>query len=314
MSRRSRKSDDDSKPSDESADIDDQEEVTRCVCGNDELAAIDSSVSSLLQQEYHIKVDTGLFIQCDLCLVWQHGYCVGLFTSEDVPDKYWCEECKPDLHREVAAADGKRTLYRPVNDSRKKLIAASTVELPAPERADSASAPERPVRLRSRRSPPEASPEAAGSDTNTRQARKERRHDDHDEQLQQALRESRSSDRAADQGANLAAAELEEADEGRPGRKRPRPRPKLRPKDDKTSEASKDVLLSQQSRPRFVNAQSTIYELRKRTGAILEWLGRTQMELEEERSAPLFDENLRLMERLTEKILAWEQRFGKYAP
>ena len=81
-----------------------------------------------------------------------------------------------------------------------------------------------------------------------------------------------------------------------------------------SSEASKDELLSQQSRPRFVNAQSTIYELRKRTGAILEWLGRTQMELEEERSAPLFDENLRLMERLTEKILAWEQRFGKYAP
>lgn len=333
-----------------SAEIDEQEEVTRCVCGNDELAAIDASLVTLLQTEYHLKVDTGLFIQCEKCLVWQHGYCVGLFASEDVPDKYWCEECKPDLHRMVQGASGvvRRTLYRSVNDNRKALVESSMGEpLVLEKTTENGSGSEfKPLRLRSRRSPAETSPEDAGRDSDTsalattRQARKERRHGDlqFDKQLQKAIRESsRGSKKGGDEDGTdkrTPSEELEhdesERDVKKEGRSKPRARPKPKPAKPrvpaKDEEVSKDELLSQLSRPRFVNEKLTIYELRKRTGAILEWLGRTQMELEEERDAkrrhtsdtailvPLYDDNLRLMENLTEKILSWEQRFGKYAP
>lgn len=384
MSRRSGRSrpstldDSSSKASDvdQSPDIDEGEEVTRCICGNDELSTIDAGLASLLLVEYHIKIDTGLFIQCEKCLVWQHGYCVGLFINEDVPDKYWCEECKPDLHRFIFDADGHltRTLYRSVNEGRQKLInsetgAASDAELS--EKSDSK--PDvKPTRLRNRRSP-NATPDTNGSDsgsTSNRQERKDRRHgdDQYEVQLQKAIREStRASSagindrkRAIELAAGLAEKKLHSEDLDREAedsnaeeesestlapkrepRARPKPRAKPKPRApaskgrastprNESSSLSKDELLSQLSRPRFVNDKSTIYELRKRTGAILEWLGRTQMELEEERDAKtsqfteanigpagpvtLFDENLKLMENLTEKILSWEQKFGKYAP
>lgn len=59
-------------------------EVIRCVCG---------------------AVETGddegePWIACDSCGVWQHNICVGISQfTEDQPDKYFCEECRPDLHR-----------------------------------------------------------------------------------------------------------------------------------------------------------------------------------------------------------------------
>lgn len=358
---------------DNSPDIDEGDEVTRCICGSDELSTIDSGLAALLGQEYRIKIDTGLFIQCEKCLVWQHGYCVGLFINEDVPDKYWCEECKPELHRLIYDGEGRltRTLYRSVNDSRQKLVESETGvqsdhELEKLDKSESKS-----TRLRSRRSPNET-PEATGSDsgsTSNRHERNSRRHgDDHyDAQLQRAIRESARAStttndkkRAADSPSGPAPKKLnleeldrdieesnpEEETEVAPPKKETRPRPKPRAKPKPRAPASKgrgstpdnssgsallkDELLSQLSRPRFVNDRSTIYELRKRTGAILEWLARTQMELEEERDTKtaqfaeavvgaagpvtLFDENLKLMENLTEKILSWEQKFGKYAP
>lgn len=362
-----------------SADQDEAEEVTRCVCGNDELTTIDAGLASLLLQEYHIKIDTGLFIQCDKCLVWQHGYCVGLFINEDVPDKYWCEECKPDLHRLIYDADGglKRTLYRSVNDTRQKLVELETGVASDAENSDKSDSKTdgKSTRLRSRRSP-HTTPGATGSDSGSvppasRQERKDRRHgdDQYDAQLQKAIRESaRASSagatdrkRAGEPGVNgvekklhlvdleheVEESNVEEESESavalkREPRARPKPRPKPKPrapasksrstsqKNDASSGPSKDELLNQLSRPRFVHDKSTIYELRKRTGAILEWLGRTQMELEEEKdlktsqfseanigiagTVTLFDENLKLMENLTEKILSWEQKFGKYAP
>lgn len=362
---------------DQSSDVDDAEEVTRCICGNDELTTIDSAMASLLQQEYYIKIDTGLFIQCEKCLVWQHGYCVGLFINEDVPDEYWCEECKPELHRFIYGEDGRltHTLYRSVNDQREKLIESVTAGASDGEKSEkSESRSEKSTRLRSRRSPKET-PEANGLDSGSsgpsnRQERKDRRHgdDSYDAQLQRAMRESvkSSSSGAGDRkrtGEPVAGSaekkshseelehdveesnveeESESAAAKRELRARPKPRtkPKPRPstakgrsatlKNENSSPLSKDELLNQLSKPRFVNDKSSIYELRKRTGAILEWLGRTQMELEEERdtktsqfseanigsagSVTLFDENLKLMENLTEKILTWEQKFGKYAP
>lgn len=360
MSRRSGRSkpsaDDRSRASDaedNDMDIEDGDEITRCVCGHDELTSIDSHVQQLLQQEYRIKVDLGLFIQCDKCLVWQHGYCVGLFVNEDVPDKYWCEQCKPELHMVILVLPKQpgRTLYKPANEERPRLM----------DEESSRSEKRAATRLRGRRSPSEKTPEA--SRETDRQSRKDRRHgNDFDEQLQKALRESakalgrndnkRQSDDLEHTGGEKRshsetsenevdesnADEESEATQKEARARALRPKPKSRPasakpktsapKTEKTA-INKEELLSQLLKPRFVNDKCTIYELRKRTGAILEWLGRTQMELEEEKDLKKdqlaeanseqpfvshFDENLRLMENLTEKILSWEQKFGKYAP
>ncbi|KAL7800782.1 SPOC domain-containing protein [Trichoderma afarasin] len=67
----------------------DPEEVIRCVCGATE------------QDE-----DSGeAWISCETCFVWQHNVCVGVSSYEDeIPDNYWCEECKPENHKELLDA------------------------------------------------------------------------------------------------------------------------------------------------------------------------------------------------------------------
>lgn len=46
--------------------------------------------------------DDGFTIQCDSCLVWQHAICVGI-SKDAVPESYFCELCKPELHQKVQA-------------------------------------------------------------------------------------------------------------------------------------------------------------------------------------------------------------------
>lgn len=349
---------------DEEIDEEDEQEITRCVCGNDDLNVdtINENVENLLEEEYQIKIDQGLFIQCDKCSVWQHGYCVGLFTNDDVPDKYWCELCKPDLHILIHETnDRSRTLYKPANEKRKKLWAETEKHI------------------------------------KRKFTRKDRRGYDYDEQLQKALRESakenkpveedkkpssKTDDREptkevidgksevesdsrtrngnenetgvgdeedevegdgegeADREAGAEAeAEGEEDEENsdikkeakkktmkRVKRKESRPKPKKQKVDsNNTNGLTKEDLLSQSSKPRFVNDRSSIYELRKRISAILEWLSRSQLELEEEKLAKVqmtndasltnsYDTNLTLMQSLTVKILEWEEKYGKFAP
>ncbi|KAI8147106.1 hypothetical protein BJV82DRAFT_597763 [Fennellomyces sp. T-0311] len=68
--------------------------VTRCVCG-----------------ESH---NLGLMVQCDQCEVWQHCDCVGL-EEQDIPEQYYCEECKPENHAVVKMTHGRmRRLYSSV--------------------------------------------------------------------------------------------------------------------------------------------------------------------------------------------------------
>jgi hypothetical protein len=50
------------------------EGVIRCICDYD--------------------FDDGFTIQCDDCLVWQHGVCVGI-SENNVPKEYLCERCSP---------------------------------------------------------------------------------------------------------------------------------------------------------------------------------------------------------------------------
>ncbi|KAF8342056.1 uncharacterized protein EI90DRAFT_3285224 [Cantharellus anzutake] len=56
--------------------------VTRCVCD---------------EAETETK-EMGFMVQCEQCNVWQHGICMGIEREEDCPEKYYCEECRPDLH------------------------------------------------------------------------------------------------------------------------------------------------------------------------------------------------------------------------
>lgn len=48
----------------------------------------------------------GLFIQCDICKVWQHGGCVGIMDEAMSPEEYFCEECRSDLHKITSTANG----------------------------------------------------------------------------------------------------------------------------------------------------------------------------------------------------------------
>lgn len=69
---------------------DQEDEITRCICGYQEYQGGDDD-----------QADTdGLFIQCDKCSVWQHGFCVGITDSASTPENYYCEKCKPELHQE----------------------------------------------------------------------------------------------------------------------------------------------------------------------------------------------------------------------
>lgn len=398
---------------DEENDDDNESEITRCVCNNDELKSVSSTVSSILLREYSIKVDTGLFIQCDQCSVWQHGYCVGLFHSNDVPDKYWCELCKPAYHIYVSDT---RTLYKLVNDRRKKLLPRRKRERER-GRDEKESDRENPVRerkLESRDSRESRDRNLELKESRDRSSKLRRSYEDsYDAQLQKALRESvkdskksegddqnEADEREEDEEVEDAEAEDEQDDNVKkekeenqdkenqedqeqdtaknedvasvPNSRRNSPDPptskvkrtKLRKltksikklksnatklhspalislssssskKMDPNLQISRDELINKPSKPRYISDKSSIFDLRKRTSAILEWLERSQIELDEEKILKTsllendtninnksinvsilqsFDENLNLMEELTNLILSWEQKFGKYAP
>lgn len=90
----------------EEDDEEEEEGETRCICGD--LDAPDGS---------------GLYIQCEQCAVWQHGFCVGIADGEDSHvEKYWCEKCKPELHHlyTVDSTGAKRSTYKPVQEKRRQ--------------------------------------------------------------------------------------------------------------------------------------------------------------------------------------------------
>lgn len=90
--------------------IDEVEEITRCICGDDDLV-----IPKNHQGDFD-NVDPGFFIQCEICSVWQHGYCVGIKDEEDAPEKYWCEKCKPQNHTLFTDKYGtRRSKYDPLH-------------------------------------------------------------------------------------------------------------------------------------------------------------------------------------------------------
>lgn len=426
---------------DEADEEDEDGEITRCICKQDELHAdsINPEFAQFLKRNYKITIDQGLFICCEKCGVWQHGYCVGLFTNDDVPDLYWCELCKPENHLYVKS-DGylKRTLYKPVNDKRKKIELFGIGDGVKVESLDGGGGGNK----RRRVSPPTNSNNSSGnastsaiSATQSKDRRKDRRthhhhldEDEYDKQLQKALRESAkesglpvdesdATGTAAASVGNTGTAsgsgsghysprkrtsrvvsgatsevdndlslkrEYEDEDSetggstggggtgnrsgtnsrgGDPRKSRNKSSKKKREHPSSNShtgsgnnstsnsssstaaaaaaaaaaaQASKDELIQAPYKPRNVNSQSSIYDLRKRTSAIIEWIARTQYDLQQERNykfelfsfAPdseatleekralevSYNDKLVMIDDLQRKINDWEIQFGKYAP
>ncbi|KAH7081310.1 hypothetical protein BKA63DRAFT_205915 [Paraphoma chrysanthemicola] len=103
-------------------DIAEEDEITRCVCGYQEYPGppSDAGKSSSAPTDSDAQGDDlgGLFIQCDICKVWQHGGCVGIMQEEASPDEYFCEECRKDLHKVTTSSKGQKySRYLPVYDS-----------------------------------------------------------------------------------------------------------------------------------------------------------------------------------------------------
>ena len=106
----------------EAAEVEDElieeEEVTRCVCGQQEYPGppVEAEKShhtkegaphaSRGESDSHADDGGSLFIQCDICKVWQHGGCVGIMNEATSPEEYFCELCRKDLHQLKSGAQG----------------------------------------------------------------------------------------------------------------------------------------------------------------------------------------------------------------
>lgn len=90
----------------------DEEEVTRCLCGQQEYPGPPLS-EAYGASEAQADDAGGLFIQCDGCSVWQHGGCVGIFDEAQSPDKYYCEDCRPKQHEVHVDTKGYVALFSP---------------------------------------------------------------------------------------------------------------------------------------------------------------------------------------------------------
>lgn len=74
----------------EPQDEEDEDDVIRCICGNSD------------------PKDKRAFIGCDACTVWQHNICMGMpEDDDDVPEHYFCEQCRPEEHAETIQAINK---------------------------------------------------------------------------------------------------------------------------------------------------------------------------------------------------------------
>jgi hypothetical protein len=91
-------------------DLAEEDEVTRCICGFQEYPGppSDAGKSGPALTDPDAQGDDlgGLFIQCDICKVWQHGGCVGIMDEAASPDEYFCEECRKDLHKVMKSPKG----------------------------------------------------------------------------------------------------------------------------------------------------------------------------------------------------------------
>lgn len=126
--------------------LEEDDGAVRCVCGFDDYPGpppVDDDkkhgpkdsidVEPLLPSDINDDV-AGLFVQCDVCNVWQHGACVGIMSEDTTPDEYYCEDCRKDLHKVHIASNGQRySHYFPILPNHRK----STTRSRSPKDKDS---------------------------------------------------------------------------------------------------------------------------------------------------------------------------------
>ncbi|KAL8648143.1 MAG: hypothetical protein Q9210_005156 [Variospora velana] len=65
---------------------DDGDAIIRCICG-------------YIEED---EDDDRKMIICDSCEAWQHNECMEVSLNDnDLPDHYYCEQCRPDMHRDL---------------------------------------------------------------------------------------------------------------------------------------------------------------------------------------------------------------------
>lgn len=66
----------------------DADAIIRCICG-------------YVEED---EDDDRVMIVCDNCEAWQHNECMEVSeNTKDLPDQYFCEQCKPEDHRDLLA-------------------------------------------------------------------------------------------------------------------------------------------------------------------------------------------------------------------
>ncbi|KAF1988693.1 hypothetical protein K402DRAFT_18002 [Aulographum hederae CBS 113979] len=200
QTRRSRRAQDNeegdtTKMEDEEVDeIAEEEEVTRCICGQQDYPGPPAdavtnrhhknshSVSSVAVIDPLSEDAGGLFIQCDICKVWQHGGCVGIMDEAASPDEYFCELCKPNTHQLKTDRNGQKfSIYRPVIDK----------SLPKSHRKASASKEPEPKSSKDKEKMPKG---VADSLTKRRSTMNSRAAWEEDEVLRKVIEESKQED------------------------------------------------------------------------------------------------------------------------
>ncbi|KAF4343871.1 CTI6 Cyc8-Tup1 interacting [Fusarium beomiforme] len=96
-----------------------EDEAVRCICDAEDYPGrppVEGADLDFFNAIEFTEDVTGFFVQCDICKVWQHGACVGIFSAESSPDEYFCEQCRKDLHKIYTASNGQKwSKYVPHN-------------------------------------------------------------------------------------------------------------------------------------------------------------------------------------------------------
>ncbi|KAF4969531.1 hypothetical protein FSARC_3261 [Fusarium sarcochroum] len=96
-----------------------EDEAVRCICDSEDYPGrppVEGADLDFFNAIEFTEDVTGFFVQCDICKVWQHGACVGIFSAESSPDEYFCEQCRKDLHKIYTASNGQKwSKYVPHN-------------------------------------------------------------------------------------------------------------------------------------------------------------------------------------------------------
>ncbi|CAK7566478.1 MAG: Histone deacetylase complex subunit [Sporothrix epigloea] len=113
-------------------EIQEDDEAVRCICGYEDYPGPPAAedIEEAAKEGYDVEAIfpsvvtddlAGFFVQCDICKVWQHGACVGLENNATLPEEYYCEECRKDLHKIFPGTNSHRcSIYLALNRSRSR--------------------------------------------------------------------------------------------------------------------------------------------------------------------------------------------------